>query len=149
MKEVKDEVKALDFDSEIEYDGPDYILLKPGNYDFVVASIDRKQYNGGSKIPPCPQAVIHIEITDPETGAKVPCQSNLFLASNQMWSLSTFFESIGLKKKGEKLKMDWSKVVGRTGTVEIDNREYNGNTYNNVKKYVAPKEEEKKNDWKW
>ena len=36
--------------------------------------------------------------------------------------------------------MDWNKVKGASGMLELDNREYKGNMYNEVKKWLSPEE---------
>lgn len=43
-------------------------------------------------------------------------------------------------KKGETGAMDWNKVKGASGMLELDNREYKGNMYNEVKKWLSPEE---------
>ena len=40
------------------------------------------------------------------------------------WKLSAFFRALGLKKHGEELRMDWSKVEGATGRAHIIQRKY-------------------------
>ena len=50
--------------------------------------------------------------------------------------LSAFFGAIGLKKKGEPLKMNWNEVAGKEGVCKLGQREYNGNKYNEVKRMI-------------
>ena len=66
--------------------------------------------------------------------------NNLFLTEKTAWKIAQFFVSIKLMKKGDKLKMNWSKVIGAKGRLSIKHREYNGKTYNEVDNYIAPKE---------
>ena len=40
----------------------------------------------------------------------------------------------------EKLKMNWNEVVGARGRAKIGHREYNGNIYNDIKRFYAPDE---------
>ena len=41
-----------------------------------------------------------------------------------------------MKKKGEPAKMNWAQVLGKQGVVKIKNREYNGNKYNDVDRFL-------------
>ena len=34
--------------------------------------------------------------------------------------------------------MAWNEIIGKTGKVKIATREYNGNTYNDVKEFIVP-----------
>ena len=57
------------------------------------------------------------------------------------WKLAAFFRSIGLKKHGERLVMDWSKVPGSEGRAHFKPRKYktdNGEEReaNNLAKYL-------------
>ena len=69
-------------------------------------------------------------------------KKSLFLARKTEGMLSSFFICIGLKKHGEPLKMDWSKVVGATGIckVGIYQSKTDGKEYNEVKAFVEPKD---------
>jgi hypothetical protein len=57
--------------------------------------------------------------------------------------LCSFFRSIGSRKSGEKVAMDWSKVVGGTGRATLSIREYKKDgedrRINQVKKWLDPK----------
>lgn len=134
------EDQEIGWEGTIEDDGGEYILLEPGTYPFVVQKIERKRYtpkSADSKIPPCNMAVVHLIVQDPK-GREARCQSNLYLTKNREWLLSSFFRCIGQKKRGEPLRMDWNKVPGAMGWVEIGNHEHNGNTYNDVKRFIDP-----------
>lgn len=59
--------------------------------------------------------------------------------------ISAFFSSIGQKKKGEKVKMNWNAVIGATGRCKVVIRKWNGDDgeerkSNDIKKFY-PKEE--------
>lgn len=54
--------------------------------------------------------------------------------------MCAFFTCIGQRKHGEKLKMNWNEVVGARGRAKIGHREYNGNIYNDIKRFYAPDE---------
>ena len=90
-------------------------------------------------MPPCPQAVITVQIDGGEQGIGY-ATTNFFLTQKQAWKIARFFVSLGIMKKGETGAMDWNKVKGASGMLELDNREYKGNMYNEVKKWLSPEE---------
>lgn len=129
--------RELDWDDSIEKDS-DYVLLPEGDYEFVVESVERARHPGSDKIPPCNKAIVKLRI-DSQYGTAL-IRHNLFLHTNMEGMLSAFFTAIGQKKKGEKLKMNWGSVPGSTGRVHVKPKQYNGNEYNDIKKFY-PKEE--------
>lgn len=130
--------KALDWDAEIEASESEFRLLDKGQYDFTVAKFERANFEGSAKIPPCPLARLTLTVHDSQGDVQV--FNNLFLTEKTAWKIAQFFVSLGLMKKGDKLKMNWSKVIGAKGRLSIKHREYNGKTYNEVDNYIAPKE---------
>ena len=140
MNEVLD--RELSWDDEIEKDS-EFILLPEGDYTFTVTQFERARFDGSEKLTPCPMAIVHLAI-DNEQG-NVTVQHRLMLHSKLEGMLSAFFSSIGLKKKGEKLKMDWTKVPGSSGRCKLGIRNWtnaNGEPMqsNEVKRFY-PKEE--------
>lgn len=121
---------ALGWDSEIENES-NFILLKPGEYEFQVIDLIRGYYNGGDKMGPCPKATVVLRINAPE--GEVQLKHNLYLHTKCEGLLSAFFLGIGLKKHGERLRMDWDNVIGKTGRCMVGIRTYNGKEYNEVK----------------
>lgn len=139
------EIKAYGWDDEIVNDGQEFILLKPGDYDFEVTGFERGRYDGGEKIPPCNMAILSLSVIDKETGINVTVKESLLLCSNMEWKISSFFGAIGLKKKGEPMRMNWQKVPGAKGRLEIAHRTFknkNGeeSTANSVKKFYYKEE---------
>lgn len=128
--------ESLDWDAEIEKEAPEYITLPDGDYEFKVVSFERTRYNGGEKLPACWQAKLKLQVTVPDGVATI--NHNLFLHSRYEGFLSAFFNCIGQKKHGEKFKMDWSKVPGSHGRAKIGHREYDGKTFNEVKRFLEP-----------
>lgn len=127
--------KALNWDDEIVQEST-FTLLPEGEYDYKVVNFERAWYEGSDKIPPCNKAIITIKVETPQGDAEL--KENLFLTTKTEGLLSAFFGSIGQKKKGEPLRMNWGKVIGSTGRAKIGTREYNGNTYNQVKRWLSP-----------
>lgn len=137
--------RELGWDDEIEKDSGDFILLPEGDYDFVVESFERGRYNGGEKLPPCNMAILNIKIEVPEGTAII--QNRLYLHTKTEGLISAFFTSIGQKKKGEKMKMDWSKVTGAKGRCKVGIHEWYNDSgekkqSNDIKKFYPFEEKQ-------
>lgn len=128
---------AMDWNAEIEKEN-DFVLLPAGEYDFTVASFERARYEGGEKMGPCNEAKLRLEVKTERGTASI--MHNLFLNKKCEGLLCAFFRAIGQKKHGEKLKMDWGKVIGTTGRAKFGVREYNGKEFNEVKSFIYPDE---------
>lgn len=119
----------------VQEDG-EFVLLPKGDYDFVVKKFERGRHEGSEKLPACNKAIIHCEITDPKGNAVI--KSNLFLHSITQGLLAQFFRSIGLRKSGDDLVLDWARVTGARGRCSVKHREYNGKTYNDLDRFLDP-----------
>ena len=120
------DANIMDWDSAIEDDGNGrFVLLPEGDYDFIVSGFERGQFNGSDKIPACPKAMLTLSIDTPNGVAEIKDQ--LILYKTLEWKLSSFFRSIGMKKHGERLVMDWNKVLGAQGHAHVIQRTYTGN----------------------
>lgn len=128
----------LEWNAELTSDGNEFVDLPEGDYNFTVTKFDRERYPGGAKIGPCPKAKLYLQIETSQGNAII--FHNLMLHSKCMGLISSFFIAIGQKKHGEPVKMDWDKVIGSTGRCKIAKREYDGKTYNEVKKFYDPEE---------
>jgi hypothetical protein len=115
--------RELGWDDTIEKDGGEFIVLPAGEYDFTVTKFERSRYGGGAKVPACNQAKLTITIHSKEYG-DVDVFHNILLFSRLEGLISNFFTGIGLKKKGEKLRMNWSTVVGSTGRCKLEIHKY-------------------------
>ena len=135
------EGRELGWDDSIQKDPSEFITLPEGDYDFTVESFDRGRHNGSDKLPPCNKAILKIRITAPE--GDVIITHNLFLHTITEGMLSAFFESIGQKKKGETIRMNWGAVPGAKGRLKLGIRHYQkegeNRTINEIKKFY-PKE---------
>lgn len=116
--------RELGWDDEIEKDNGDFLLLPEGDYDFVVESFERGRHNGSEKLPACNKAMLKLRIDTPDGTALI--NHNLFLHTKTEGMISAFFTSIGQKKKGEKIKMNWNAVIGAKGRCKVDIREWTG-----------------------
>lgn len=114
----------MDWDSPIEHDS-EYTLLPEGDYRFTVTKFERARHNGSDKLPPCPKAILTIEVTDGQQ--KTSIRHNLFLHSRTEGMMCAFFSAIGQRRHGERLVPKWDQVVGSTGTCKVVQRK----NYNN------------------
>ncbi len=132
--------ELLDWDSEIEQES-EFTLLPAGEYPFRVLKFERSHFEGSDKMPSCKMALLTLEVGEPGKTATVT--DRLYLHTKSEWKLSQFFISIGEKKRGERVKMNWPAVPGATGRCKVTVRQYNGNDYNNIAAYLEPAEKPK------
>ena len=135
---------VFDWEDEIVDEGKDYVLLPEGDYEFTVSKFERARYDGSEKIPPCNNAKVTLKITGEE--GEIEITENLFLCKKFEWKLSSFFLSIGQKKHGEPLRMNWNNVVGAKGRCHVYVDKYtkkdgSSGESNKIKKYYAYDEE--------
>lgn len=113
-----------------------FVLLVPGNYPFTVVKFERSRHDGSEKLPPCNKAIVTLDVQG------VELKSNLFLHSRCEGLLCSFFVSLGHRKHGEPLRMDWGRVVGSTGICEVSIRKgtgkYEGKEFNEIKRFLEP-----------
>lgn len=135
----------FDWNSEIQHDGEEFVILPEGDCDFEVKSYERGRHNGSDKVPPCNKAVVNIKVTNAE-GQSTTVRHNLLLHSKCEGLLCAFFTGIGHRKKGEKLKMDWNRVVGARGRCRIGVRTFTSTRTgeemktNEIKRFYDPEE---------
>ena len=63
--------RELGWEDEIENEGSPRRVLEAGEYPFTVESFERARYAGSEKVPPCPQAIVHLRIDTPEGPANI------------------------------------------------------------------------------
>lgn len=114
--------RAFGWDDEIQND-ESFSVIPEGEYDFRVIKFERKRYEGGAKIPACNKAALFLELSTAD-GVIGKVNTDLIMHSSIEWKISAFFRSIGQKKHGEKLSMDWSKVPGAEGRCKISMRKF-------------------------
>lgn len=137
--------RELGWDDEISKEGSEFIILPEGDYDFTVESFERGRFEGSDKMPPCNKAILKVRIESSVGVAYI--NHSLLLHTKTEGLLSAFFESIGQKKKGEPVRMNWQMVPGATGKCQVKIRPWkdkNGEDRqsNEIKKFY-PKEAKK------
>ena len=128
--------RELDWEETIEDPGSDFVLLPEGEYEFTVDHFDRDRHNGSDKLPPCKKVILYLHVETPQGTAEV--RESLFLHTKGERKLYSFFICIGQGEAGKPLTMRWANVPGARGRAKFGVREYNGNKYNEVKKFLEP-----------
>lgn len=131
----------FNWDDAIQNDSPEFVVLPEGDYDFEVTGFERGRHNGSEKLPPCNKATVHIKIEGKEGISTI--RHNLFLHSITEGMLCAFFTGIGQRKKGEKVTMNWNKVVGSKGRAKVGIKKWTNDsgtemTFNEIKKFYEP-----------
>lgn len=144
MDNYNNSTAALTWDSVIQEESSGFMLLPAGEYDFKVISMNRGFHNGTEKLPKCPKAELEIELTGPEGTTRV--NHNLFLHQKTEGLLSAFFISIGLKKHGEPLAMNWNVVPGAHGRCKVKIHEWTNDKgevkqFNQIERFLDPEDE--------
>lgn len=111
--------RELDWGDIIEEESAGYALIDEGDYPFRVEKFERGRHGGSEKLPACNKAILTIGIYDENGGRLTEITHNLFLHSSVEGILSAFFLSIGQKRHGEKLSMNWQAVPGSTGICHV------------------------------
>src|SRR5699024_8963292 len=98
-----------------------FVLLPAGDYNFEVTKFERGRHQGSDNLPACNMALLTLKIDGGDKGTSSVIH-RLFLHSKTEGFLSNFFESIGHKNEGERVKMNWNAVFGakRRCTLEVN-----------------------------
>ncbi len=110
--------RELSWDDQIQNDGPKFVILPEGDYDFEVIGFERARHQGSENLPPCNKAILTIKISGAD-GQSTQIKHNLFLHSKTEGLLCAFFTAIGQRKKGEKITMNWNAVPGSHGRCKV------------------------------
>ena len=141
MTEYNNFEREFGWDDTIQQDST-FTLLPVGLYEFTVTGFERQRHtpnpDNPGKLPACNKAVVSIEIVTAQ--GKTELKHNLFLHSSTEGMLSSFFGSIGQKRKGEPLKMNWNTIIGARGVCKVGIRKYKDNEYNEVKAMLYPED---------
>lgn len=140
----------MDWESTIENDGTRIVTLPEGDYEFTVTKFEKGWYDGSSKIPACPKAMLEFTIEVSGVGTSI-VKENIYIDESVEWKICEFFRCIGLRKHGERQKMPWAQCVGKKGVAHISVNEYVGNDGKNYKnnkivRFLDTSEEEKQEE---
>ena len=109
--------RELSWDDTITDDGKEFEPVPEGDYDFTIEKWERGRSKGEGKLPACNTAIVHFVIHDRER--EVTIRENYLLHTKMEWKLSELFRSVGLKKEGEPLRMNWTALPGLTGRAKV------------------------------
>lgn len=136
---MADSKYTMTFDIEEQ----EYVLLAPGEYEFTVDSVDFGDFNGSDKIPACGKVTVNIHV-DTDKG-RAFLNNNFYVCKEAAGMIAAFFKCIGMIKEGQKtFSPDWDHIKGKKGIVKTSQREYKGNMYNQVDRFIAPRKDTKK-----
>lgn len=131
VENINEEME-MDWDSGLGADtgsGEDFIPAI-GEYDFEIVEFERTYSKSG-------KAMAKINLRLDCDGQFYRVYDYLVLQQNMAWKLATFFESLGLKKKGEELaKMPWDQIMHAHGRVKIKHEQYNGSQTVKIDRYI-------------
>lgn len=111
-----EDVIAYGWEDQIKNEGGEFVLLPDGDYEYTVKKVLRTRYNGSEKVPPCNRAMVTFEVAGSDGAVSI--EEGFFLLSNFEWKLSQLFLSLGMKKHGEPLKMNWN-IIGKRGKCKV------------------------------
>ena len=131
--------RIMDWNDTIQDDGKEFVILPEGDYFFTVTDFEHARFPGSAKIPACNKATLSLDIENDKGIATA--RVDLILYRTLEWRIASFFRSIGMKKHGEQVVMDWTKVVGARGKAHIKPRSYTGKNgeerhANNVESFI-------------
>lgn len=136
--------QAFSWDDEVNES--EFEVIPDGDYAFTVTNFERARFepkSKDSKVGACHQA--NVEFTIKWTNSAGCERENklvyrLKLWRSLEWVIYQFFESIGLKKKGDGATvMPWNQIVGKTGICAIGHHsDDKGNDYNDIIKCYTP-----------
>ncbi len=124
---------------ELKTDDEGPQLIAPGTYPARISWLEQGDFLGRAKMPPCPKAVLTLMIDTGEGAQEL--KTTLLVHPRMEWKLSEFFRSIGRKRHGEPLKMDWEGLVGLPLLVRVNHRSYidssgEQRTVNNIERFL-------------
>ena len=109
---MAEDFREYGWDDEIQNEDA-FTLLPAGDYEFEIVKYERARHEGSDKIPPCNKAVVTFRV------GETTLTENFLLCSTLEWKLSQLFLSVGLKKHGEPLRMNWQALPGKRGVCKV------------------------------
>lgn len=109
---MAEDFREYGWDDEIQNEDA-FTLLDAGDYEFEIVKYERARHEGSDKIPPCNKAVVTFRV------GETTLTENFLLCSTLEWKLSQLFLSVGLKRHGEPLRMNWQALPGKCGVCKV------------------------------
>lgn len=109
---MAEDFREYGWDDEIQNEDA-FTLLPAGDYEFEIVKYERARHEGSDKIPPCNKAVVTFRV------GETTLTENFLLCSTLEWKLSQLFLSVGLKRHGEPLRMNWQALSGKRGVCKV------------------------------
>ena len=137
--------RELEWDDDLEYTAGGFVDIPDGEYTFMVDHFERQKVGGDGKYAGQNMAVVFCNILSDAGEPQI--RTNLILNTKFKWKLTQFFESIGMIKKDETLKMNWNETAGKRGRCKVEHKEnYNDSTKTHLEitEFLPPKEEGRK-----
>ena len=123
-----------DYSYTINKDPQERALIPAGTYAFRVGDLTRTRSAKSDN----PMVRLRLVLEMPDGGTE-SAYDNLVITPAAEWRLAEFFTSIGQKRKGVPMRIDWSTVAGSTGVVVTDvevSEQYGSQT--RIKRYLDP-----------
>jgi hypothetical protein len=130
---------VIDFDSTIENDGEGFTILPNGDeVEYEIKEIEKGRNADGTK----PMVKIKLVATSTKGLGRTSITDSITMSRKSEWKLCEFFTSMGMRKHGEKLQLNWD-LVGAKGraTVSVDEwvgRDGEKRKSNKIKHYLIP-----------
>lgn len=106
--------REYSWDDEIQSEDA-FTLLDAGDYEFEIVKYERARHEGSDKVPPCNKAIVTFKVGDTVLTENFLLCNIRFLECK----LSQLFLSVGLKKHGEPLRMNWQALPGKRGVCKV------------------------------
>lgn len=137
----------LGWNDTIQEDGGSpNVILPEGDYPFEVIDYEKTRSRDTGKYPSCPMAKVHLEFDGADLGTSTVF-TNFLLHTDFEWKISQFFVSIGQKRKGERISMNWDAARHAHGRAHLTIRTWVGNDgsqhQSNEVKYFLDYDEDK------
>ena len=128
------EPHELKWNDEIQADNwQPNIVLPEGDYQFEVIDYEKTRSKGENGKISCNMAKVQLEFDGGDLGTTT-IYDNILLRSDLEWKISSFFNSIGQKKRGERIVMNWDKARHAKGWAHLGIDTWINDKGNEVKK---------------
>jgi len=131
--------EILDYDGVIENDGEGFATL-PDNDEvtFTVTEVEKGRSKDGTK----PQVRLKMMCESVAGHGRTTIIDYITLTKKSEWKLCEFFLALGMRRRGERLRMNWD-IIGYTGRATVSLEKFTGRDgderFNNkIKRYLEP-----------